>query len=340
LKKAYIYPISARDKHLGQYNPYLDDFMDAMGKYLVFINRNDPSNSGILNITKYFFKIDFIFLNWIENIPDRKGGMLQTYFLLALLSAAKWFGIRIVWTMHNKLSHSPTKMKVKEKIFKSLLKHSDLILSHSSAGIDFGKELMPGSESKIIYLPHPLKDRRSPHEPEKEFDILIWGTIAPYKGIHDFLEFLYKKQIETKYRIHIVGKISDANYSTLMESYANNNIIIENRFIEDEILAQLIGKSKIILFTYSKSSILSSGVLMDSLGYGGRIAGPDVGAFKDLEREGIVETYHHFDELIAKLDSILSLKYKNTPSDQLNRFLADNFWNKFAGRFAKKLKLQ
>jgi len=53
-------------------------------------------------------------------------------------------------------------------------------------------------------------------------------------------------------------------------------------------LQNLIAKSILVLFTFSKVSILSSGILIDSLGYGANIVGPKVGAFKDLSIDGIV----------------------------------------------------
>jgi len=339
LKRAYIYPISARDKHLGQYNPYLDDFMDAMEKHLVFVNRNHPSNSGIFDFLKYIFTVKFVFLNWIENIPERKGGTLQTYFLFVMLSISKWFGIKVIWTMHNKLSHSPTKRKEKEKIFRALLKKTDLILTHASAGIEFGEQMVPGSDTKIIYFPHPVKDRRLNLESEKQFDILIWGTISPYKGIHNFLEFLKQNKLEDTYRIHIVGKISDENYAKQINNFSNKKISIENRFIEDKLLADLIRKSKIILFTYSQTSILSSGALMDSVGYGGLVIGPNVGAFGDLKKKGILETYQNFNELIAKADQILSGNESKIKADNLDQFLKDHTWDKFAEHLSNKLKI-
>ena len=49
--------------------------------------------------------------------------------------------------------------------------------------------------------------------------------------------------------------------------------------------------ARVILFPYSAQSILSSGALMTSLNSAAAIVGPDVGSFRDLAQEGMVETF-------------------------------------------------
>lgn len=336
MKKAYIYPVSARDKNLGLYNPYLDDFIESGNEYFEFVNKDHPSNSGIFNIGKYLFSIDYVFLNWIEKVPELKGGYLQSYFILFLLRFSKMLGFKVIWTMHNKLAHSNEHQRMKTKIFKSLLKHSYKIITHSSEGIAFGEALVPGSKDKIFYLPHPVKDRRLLNIENKENDILIWGTIAPYKGVDKFLDYLFKQGFEGKYSIKIIGKITDPTYAKKLDQYKSPNIQIQSAFIEDDELRQLIANSRVVLFTYSTSSILSSGVLMDSLGYGARILSPKVGAFADLAKEGVVENYNGFEELFGILDNMLS-EAKKKEHPELETFLKNNSWKSFSMELSTRI---
>jgi glycosyltransferase involved in cell wall biosynthesis len=338
VKKAYIYPVSGRDeKNLGLYNPYLDDFIDSSSRFFQFVNKDHPSKTGILNVSRYLFKLDYLFLNWIEKVPDLRGGKIQTWYVLMMLPIAKSMGIRIVWTMHNKLAHTSEFKKEKTKIFKSLLKHSDYIVTHSSEGIDFGEQMVKGSGKKIFYLPHPVKDRRSPMQIEQEYDVLIWGTLAPYKGVDKFLDHLYEQKLQKKYRIHIVGKPSSPEYARELEKYANERITFHSAFIEEDELRRLIAASRLVLFTYSKSSILSSGVLMDSLGFGARIVGPEVGAFADLGKEGILDNFNNFDELIEKVDQQLGSTNNEFHSSNLESFLKDNSWDRFSEKLAERI---
>jgi len=300
-ERIYIYPLSSRDKNLGLYNPYIDDLIHSFSEYYTFVNLESPSKTGIFDILKYITKLDYIIFHWIEKLPEMKGGFLQTLFLFCLIPFLGLFKVKIIWTMHNKMSHSGKSPGLTKAIFKLMLRKSNLILTHSNEGIDFGDELVPGSVHFTYYLPHPVKDRRLDKSLEKEYDILIWGTISPYKGIDKFLEFLHKNKLENKYSILIVGKVSNPEYNDQLQQYSNDKIRIDNRFIEDDLLQNLISKSKLILFTYSKASILSSGVLMDSLGYGANVIGPNVGAFADLAKDGIIDNYYDLDEMIDKI---------------------------------------
>ena len=329
-KKIYIYPNTSRDANLGLYNPYIDDLTRSFGRNYEFINKDKPSNSGIFDILKYLKKTDFVFFNWIEKLPENKGGSLQTLFLFLMFPILKLFKIKIIWTIHNKLSHSKDHLFLKKAIFKKMLRKADYIVTHSSEGISYGDSMVPGSGNKIHYFPHPVKDRRKNEQKEFLYDILIWGTISPYKGIDKFLEYLHINNIESEYKILIVGKSTSESYFNLILKYANQNIQIQNKFIEDDMLRNLIKQSKIVLFTYSKSSILSSGVLMDSIGYGANIVGPDVGAFSDLAKDGILSTFSGFDQLIPIIDTQLNKDNFKKSNEKFNIFLSDNTWDKYA----------
>ena len=336
MKNIYIYPNSAKDRLLKVYNPYIDDLMDSAGKYFYIINKDYPSHIGILDILKYLRKADIIYFNWIEKLAEKKGGFAQTMVLMAILNLLKLFRLEIVWTMHNKLTHSGKHEFWSKMIFKSMLKKSAVIITHSSEGIRFGESLVKGSHKKINYIPHPAKDRRIDQSDSYRYDILIWGSIAPYKGIHHFLKYLHENNLERRYRIMIVGKVSDREYFDEITALATSNITIEDEFISNEKLVSLINDSGIVLFTYSKDSILSSGVLMDSLGYGANIVGPRVGAFADLSKLNIISTFQTFDEMVPIIDKEMKVSPAER-SKKLDTFLAENTWDKFAEKLNKIL---
>ena len=77
-----------------------------------------------------------------------------------------------------------------------------------------------------------------------------------------------------------------------------------NGYIEFEELKHLIHNAGLVLFTYQKESVLSSGALMDSIGCSAKVLGPDTGAFRDLAAFDIVATYQSFDEIPQKADKI------------------------------------
>ena len=336
-KNIYIYPLSSRDERLGLFNPYIDDLIASLDNDFNFVNKNKPSNKGILDILKYLPKLHFIHFNWIEKIHTNRFGALQYNFMFLLIPIFRLMGIKIIWTMHNKLSHGVKDDPKTMAIFKLMLRKSHLILTHASAGIDYGETLVKGVKNKIVYLPHPIKDRRLPSPSEKKYDVLIWGTISPYKGIDQFLDLLKEKDQLERFRILIVGKASDSNYFAKLQEFKSAMIDIRDEFIMDKDLAEMISQSNTVLFTYSKDSILSSGVLMDSLGYGANIIGPHVGAFADLAKDEIIKTFKEPSEAMAIIDEECKNQI-STQSENLDSFIKDNEWPAFGKKFGSLIK--
>lgn len=337
MKKAYIYPISGRDK-TGVHNPYVDNFVKSFSKYFDFVNVEHPSYSGILDIRKYAGKIDFVFFHWIENVVDKKGGYLQMIFLFSMFYYFKLKGIKTVWTVHNKISHEGTNYKLKGKLIKFLLKNCDYLIVHAKEGLDFVEEFSGKDNLKVIFRHHPVTKEFVPASAEKVIDILIWGRISPYKGIDKFLELIYDKQLENRYKILIIGKASDESYGEKLMKYQNAGIKIINRFAEDEELKKLAMTSRIILFPYQSSSVLGSGVLMDSIVYEAGILGPEKGAFADLANENLIYSYEDYDDMIVRIEEILK-SGRGIDVNKRKKFIAQNSWDEYADFIIEKIDI-
>lgn len=334
--KVFIYPISNRLK-TGLYNPYLDNFITSTQNYLFYVNRRSPSDIGIFNLIRYINKIDFLALNWVENLPDKKGGVIQALFFLIILRVKKIFGFKVIWTLHNKISHSTKNLFFKRIIFNNLLNRSDLIITHAKEGIIYSEKLHPGVSSRIFYFPHPVEGYSdSESKIIKEYDIIIWGTIAPYKNIDKFLEFLGKKNALESFRILIAGKAISNEYYEKIKKYKSNFITIKNQFVNKKELLQLIAKSRIVLFTYAGDSVLSSGALIDSIAHNSLVLGPNTGAFAEMEKLGIIATYADYDDLMNKLRSD-SLKMGRKKLEIINDFIRNHTWQKFSEAFISRL---
>jgi beta-1,4-mannosyltransferase len=262
--------------------------------------------------------------------------MVQSLFFIVLIKILKIKRVIIVWTLHNKLSHFGNYLFVKRILNKTLIKNSDYILTHSTEGIEYAKNFAKGKALNIKYLPHPVQDRKLGKEPELKYDIIIWGNIMPYKGIDKFLQYLFNNDYQHKYKILIIGKSDSDEYFNKLNEFRNKNIIIENIFIEESELIELIRSSRIVLFTYTRTSVLSSGVLMDSLGLGPEIIGPNTGAFADLASQNIIHVYNNFNELITIIDELLNKK--RVSNFQAKKFIKENSWENFSRKFHDWIK--
>ena len=129
-------------------------------------------------------------------------------FLISLFYYFKFKGIKTVLTVHNRISHEGTNLKVKSKLIKFLLRNCDYLIVHAKEGIGFAREFSGRDDLKIIFRHHPVTNEFLPASPDKVIDILIWGRISPYKGIDKFLELLYDKRMENRFLQSINWKMN------------------------------------------------------------------------------------------------------------------------------------
>lgn len=322
----YFYPNLETKKTLTQ-NPFIDDFINEVKNYSVIVNKS--SSYGILNIFKYIRIANIFLLNWIEDLPDRKLGLLQTIvFFLFLIINKRIFKKKVVWVKHNTESHTFRKRFIKSLIKKIIIKNVDGIISFS------GNWQEKFDKKKVFIHHHPTKGPIEIKKGDNIYDFLIWGSIVPHKNILDFLEYLKENNLDKKYRILIKGKSLYPEYFSKIKKYENNYIKIQDGFVNDTELKELISISCYVLFTYSNGSISSSGVLMDTLRYRAKILAYPVGAFKELSKIGLLKTYNDFEE-IPKLFEM----YKDMAVNDIliNSFLEKNSWSNFGKELNKWL---
>lgn len=319
-KTIYFYPSASKN---GYSNPYCENFKYSLSKrYTVLDSKNEPSLMLGLSLFKYSFKADIFIINWLESIGFLKFGFLQ--FIIALFSIAiiKIRKKKIIWIFHNIIPHQGSNYK--SKIIQHILfKNSNLIITHSK---EAKKHASQKSHKKIIYKCHPIKELTYNESTSNKFigiDILIWGSILPYKGIKEFisLDEIQKSSL----KILIIGKCNDTQLNKDISYYCNNNIIFENRKANFNELKDIIKNVKFVLFPYIGNSISSSGAVMDTIALGGLPIAPNIGAFKDLKEEGVCITYTSYDKLIEILKTP-----QNISKSQISLFIKNNNWESFA----------
>ncbi len=330
----YLYPKFNSDSYKSR-NPYMKNLEISLAKQFHIVN-SENNKIGVLDLFRHLFRSDVYYFNWIEDLPSLRFGKMQIIFFALFLIGAKRLKKKIIWTLHNKYSHRIKRNYWTDFMYKSLVKNSDLIITHSESGIEYVQANYPRYVSKVKYIIHPV-EALIPKTTTREykFDFLIWGIIYPYKGIVEFLEFVHRSGNSKTYKILLVGKCLDNDYKGRINQYLSDNIVYHDRFYELEDIASFANQSKFTLFTYKSESVLSSGALMDSLRMGSVIIGPDIGAFKDLSSFDFVKTYHSFEDILSIYnDNSSSEKFSN---GDIARFCFENSWEKFGDRIVKQL---
>lgn len=319
-------------------NPYIQDYIEALNRLPDVRVINPVHKNPLLSLLPPSRWGDVFIFNWFESIPDFKYGPLQAVTATAFLLLQRIRGKKIVWMLHNKKPHAQGRDNMKTFLARLIAKNSSLIITHSEEGVRLVHDDFPYAAHKVHYIDHPTKCRlplaTAAHTAEKKYDLLIWGTIARYKGIFEFVDYIRTNKID-HLRICIVGGASETVFKDLKAICPDNITLINQRPSFDE-LADYINQSEFVLCPYAPETILSSGMLMDSLSFGAKVIGPEVGSFKDYASNSRlnVYTFKSFDDI-----SGIAQRHKHDEVSLANyrRFLEENDWTHYAQKLAKLL---
>jgi glycosyltransferase involved in cell wall biosynthesis len=320
-----MYPMADKNKSDNK-NPYIDDLVEALEENgCTIVNNGKVSNYGVFDLLLNINKVDGYYFNWIEYIPERRFGFIQTVLFVFIFLILKLFNKKIIWILHDKISHTKKGIFLKVNLFYLMVNYSDYVFTHSKEGIRFGNAFLK-KEKQIAFKHHPIKNNLTvKKQVDENIDIMIWGNISPYKGVDTFLEYLKQYDLLEKYTIHIVGHVSDEELRKKLKSFESKNIVIEDKFVSNERLEELFMRTKVVLFTYAGYSTLASAALTDTLAYGKGIIGPEVGAFKDLRDDGLIDTFETFDDLMHRLENGLD-DFIEPDQEKIKAFIEDNSW--------------
>lgn len=321
-------------------NPYIHDFVRSLNDRSDSTVVNYPHKNPLLSILYPKRWGDVFIFNWFESIPDFKWGIFQSIIAVLFVLILSIFKKKIVWVLHNKMPHSVKHQGFKMYLMSFIAKRSTIIITHASDGVELVKKHFPSSAQKIYYLDHPTKNRLDLREECSKvvYDLLIWGHISKYKGVFEFVDFIMNNQLYS-FRICILGKFPTKELYLELKNkvQGNNNISIIDHSPSFEELGGYISRSSFVMAPYIPDSILSSGMLMDSLSMGAKVIGPHVGSFKDYANENRLRVYT-FDKFCDI--PILLEKYKSTDVSikSYTEFLEENNWNRFADKLSNIIK--
>lgn len=335
-----------------QVNPYIRDFIGAMEQNGATV-ANPPHKNPLFSLLGGRPDSDVYIFHWLENVPDYKYGMLQTMAAVWFILKIKLSKRKLVWFLHNKQPHTTKHRWAKRGLIRLLMRKADLIVTHATEGLAVVYEQCPPAVSKAVFFHHPTKNRltlpanmaeersnttnaRAPKEDSSpQTDLLIWGNISAYKGVPEFVRFATEKQLSLKTRI--IGRCSSQELFADISRLANPYITIENRSISFDELSREIQQSRFVLIPYASESILSSGILMDSLSFGAKVIGPSVGSFRDYATEPLVKvyTFDRFEDIPVIFQN--NVPVKADPAHYAD-FLDTHSWETFGKIFTNKLQ--
>lgn len=157
--------------------------------------------------------------------------LAQAWFAL-WLRAAGLLRLRLVWTAHNVLPHSPV-FADDAAARRTLVRHCDLVLAHSPAALAGLGELGAVPSRTLLVRhgpmgPSSLATLRVPGSGGGPREFLFFGKVARYKGIEELLAAVDDLPTATAARFTVVGQCDDPDLRARLAAAANVCLRLEH----------------------------------------------------------------------------------------------------------------
>ena len=228
-------------------------------------------------------RIEILHLHWLSPFIKGKSWIVKfiycAKFILDIL-LVKWTGRKVVWTIHNSISHEAKFPRLERWTQQALLYLVDRVIVHHHATAAEIVQIYRVAPTKLAVIPHghyrgvygaaidPLQARQQLGLPEAGRIFLNLGLLRPYKGIEKLLEIWRNHQsILAGSTLLIAGKpLNEAYGRRLIEQAAGlEHVIIRAEFVEDDQIPLYFSAADITVFPFEQIS--TSGSLILAMSY-------------------------------------------------------------------------
>lgn len=245
---------------------------------------------------KYNVNMKNVYLNWFENVYDRKFykrflKFLRRFFCLIKLKRKK---VKIFFVLHNKIQHDKKGRLLSRILMKRLIKYSFRIVVLCDETKDVIKKISKKDYSKKIYkIPHINYAEFNNYVTKNESSssvrkFLYFGEVRAYKNIELLID-AFSNSNNKNSELMIAGRPSSDNYKNYLIEYIktknNSNIKYCFKFLDNEELIRLISDSDVIVVPYDINSSLNSGSLFLSASLGKAVIMPKIGSILEIEND-------------------------------------------------------
>lgn len=242
-------------------------------------------------------KFDLLHLHWLS--PYIKGSSLlkqSGYYLKTVADtlAVQAGGTRIVWTVHNGVSHEAKHPSLERLAFKRLYRQADGLIVHDEPARSFLAQTYGIGPERSSVIPHghfrdvygPALDkpeaRRALGLPESGHVYLNFGMQRPYKGVEHLLEVWKRGWTSSGDTLVIAGKPHTPSYGDQLGRLAGSlaGVRLDLTFIPDEKLPLYFSAADVVVLPFNK--ILTSGSTTLAVSYAKPVIAPRTGGIPDV----------------------------------------------------------
>jgi len=252
---------------------------------------------------------DIVHVHWPDTPLQRRStpsAILYTCVLLARLFWARLLGAKIVWTVHNLLSHGKTRPRIEKWLWKSFIPLVDSCIHLSNAGRDMALKSFPALASKSnAVVPHGHYRDAYPNNgdraearallgmPANAPVITFVGQIKAYKNVSTLIR-CFIEAAHPSALLLIAGRPGDSTIEADLRTAARRQprVITHFGLIPDDRMQLYLNACDLAVFPYR--DILNSGSAILALSFNRPALVPARGAMAELQQlsgPGWIYTY-------------------------------------------------
>lgn len=233
--------------------------------------------------------------------------LAQWWFRL-WLCAARVLGLRLVWTAHNVLPHSPV-FADETSARQALVNASDLVIAHSAATLCELAALgaVPRRSAVIPHGPFPPAPMIAPlPEPGaggQPRQFLFFGKLQDYKGVEDLLAAFTAMPDRIPAHLTVAGNCRDPELRSRLHTLAlegRNRIALRLEHVPDSEVTPLLTAADVVVLPFRR--VTTSGSAMLALSHGRPLIVPKLAALADLPDDALLR----YDGTVTSLTSALT----------------------------------
>lgn len=274
----------------------------------------------------------YIHLHWLNLFFDLKHSLVFYEFIENIIYAKK-LGYKIIWTVHNLVSHGSANAEQELSYYKLFSKFVDVFLVHSNLAKSEVVNLYEADSGRVFVVQHGSYQgfyknsiskavaRQQLNIADDEFVFIYFGLIRGYKGVERLAQnFNELSKTQSKIKLLIVGKPKDSQVVDYIKSLKNNNIILVSQFVADDAIQNYFNAADIAVLPFEQ--ILTSGSTILALSFNKPVIVPKKGVLPELIDEQTGFLFDQPNELQSIMQGCLQLWQSGLFS---NKFAPQNF---------------
>ena len=289
---------------------------------------------------------DYIHFDWETSYYYRRSLWMTLInvplFMMQVYMVRFIFNCKLVWTPHNITPHDSKYPKVHQfcrRFFAKNMKWIRLFweISLPAAVAEFNcnesKFKIIPEGSYVEYYPNIIsrsEARKFLNIADDKLVLLYTGFIKPYKGIDNLID-CFKKSFDANAILIIAGKVMDPVYFENIKQSVNENIMLIDRFIENDELQYFFKAADVVTLPFKK--IENSGSVILAMSFKKPVIAPKMGVLTERLRNQPELLYEEsLEESFKVLKEIACTKLEQIGANNL-RELDQYKWTDFTEAF-------